>query len=378
MNKFNDIISVKGLFLSMAFYVGLWSVRIPTIKNQLNTDYLGIGFVFTTFAIGSLLAMIVANYFIKKYSSKFLILLAMIIQALLWLLVAFINSIEIFMILSFAFGICFGIFEVAINLQASKIEVREKKSMMSGFHVFWSLGVLFGAILTSLFLQWQISIFNNIIIYLAFLIPFSFLCSINLGSDSYSANSDKSSIFFVWPTLIFLLVLLSIGNALVEGGVDSWGALYMKDIIGVNGFNIGIATISFNISMVIGRFSGDYLRDRLGVYIFINILLFFVLIGIFVILYFENLFSAIIGFSILGLGISSIVPLAYSLAGKVEGIESAVGITIISIAVYGIFLIAPAALGILANLYGVSFVFVPMLVVSFICILTINLYKNKL
>ena len=378
MNKFNDIISVKGLFLSMAFYVGLWSVRIPTIKNQLNTDYLGIGFVFTTFAIGSLLAMIVANYFIKKYSSKFLILLAMIIQALLWLLVTFINSIEIFMILSFAFGICFGIFEVAINLQASKIEVREKKSMMSGFHVFWSLGVLFGAILTSLFLQWQISIFNNIIIYLAFLIPFSFLCSINLGSDSYSANSDKSSIFFVWPTLIFLLVLLSIGNALVEGGVDSWGALYMKDIIGVNGFNIGIATISFNISMVIGRFSGDYLRDRLGVYIFINILLFFVLIGIFVILYFENLFSAIIGFSILGLGISSIVPLAYSLAGKVEGIESAVGITIISIAVYGIFLIAPAALGILANLYGVSFVFVPMLVVSFICILTINLYKNKL
>ena len=250
--------------------------------------------------------------------------------------------------------------------------------MMSGFHVFWSLGVLFGAILTSLFLQWQISFFNNIIIYLVFLIPFSFLCSINLGSDSYSANSDKSSIFFVWPTLIFLLVLLSIGNALVEGGVDSWGALYMKDIIGVNGFNIGIATISFNISMVIGRFSGDYLRDRLGVYIFINILLFFVLIGIFVILYFENLFSAIIGFSILGLGISSIVPLAYSLAGKVEGIESAVGITIISIAVYGIFLIAPAALGILANLYGVSFVFVPMLVVSFICILTINLYKNKL
>ena len=97
-----------------------------------------------------------------------------------------------------------------------------------------------------------------------------------------------------------------------------------------------------------------------------------------IILYFENLIFAIIGFSILGLGISSIVPLAYSLASKVEGIESAVGITIISIAVYGIFMVAPAALGILANLYGVSFVFAPMFVVSLICILTINFYKNKL
>jgi len=378
MDKLSDIISVKGLYFSMAFYVGLWTVRIPTIKDQLNTDYLGIGFVFTTFAIGSLLAMVLANYFIKKYSSKFIILLAMIIQALLWLLVSFINSVEIFMILSFTFGICFGIFEVAINLQASKIEIREKKSMMSGFHVFWSLGVLFGAILTSLFLQWQISIFNNIIIYLVFLIPFSFFCSISLSRDSLSTNSDKKNIFFVWPTLIFLLVLLSIGNALVEGGVDSWGALYMKDVIGVNGFNVGIATIFFNISMVIGRFSGDYLRDKLGVYFFINILLFLCLIGILIILYFENLIFAIIGFSILGLGISSIVPLAYSLASKVEGIESAVGITIISIAVYGIFMVAPAALGILANLYGVSVVFAPMFVVSLICILTINFYKNKL
>ena len=43
--------------------------------------------------------------------------------------------------------------------------------------------------------------------------------------------------------------------------------------------------------------------------------------------------GGIIGFSILGFGISGIIPLSYSLAGKVKGIDSAVGISIISISI---------------------------------------------
>ena len=50
--KINDIIACRALFFIMAFYVGLWTIRIPTIKDQIQTDYLGIGFIFATFAIG--------------------------------------------------------------------------------------------------------------------------------------------------------------------------------------------------------------------------------------------------------------------------------------------------------------------------------------
>ena len=71
------------------------------------------------------------------------------------------------MCLAFMFGMCFGLFEICINLQASKIEIREKKSMMSGFHAFWSLGVLVGSFITSIFLQLEISILINIYNFLA-------------------------------------------------------------------------------------------------------------------------------------------------------------------------------------------------------------------
>ena len=90
--------------------------------------------------------------------------------------------------------------------------------------------------------------------------------SFKLKVDEKTSSNDKKSIFFIWPILIFLLAIIAMANALTEGSVDSWGALYMKDYIQVSGFKVGIATISFNIFMVIGRLCGDWIRDKIGVY----------------------------------------------------------------------------------------------------------------
>ena len=161
MKIINDIMATRLLFFIMAFFVGLWTIRIPTIKDQINTDYFGIGLVMATFAIGSIIAMVFANNIIKMSSARTVLLYTSILQALLWLPTPFIPSLLIFMIFSFIFGLCYGSFEISCNLYASNLEKREKKSMMSGFHAFWSLGVLIGSITTSLFLEWNISFLNS-------------------------------------------------------------------------------------------------------------------------------------------------------------------------------------------------------------------------
>ena len=45
LNKLNEAISCRALFFIIAFYIGLWTIRIPTIKDQLHTDYVGIGYI---------------------------------------------------------------------------------------------------------------------------------------------------------------------------------------------------------------------------------------------------------------------------------------------------------------------------------------------
>ena len=379
MKKVSDILAIKIIFFITACYVGLWVLRIPTIKDQLQTDYVGVGYIMLSFALGSIFAMTFANAFILKTSTKSIITFTLIAEGCLWLPVPFIQELWTFIIFSFIFGMSYGAFEIACNVYASNLEVREKKSMMSGFHGFWSLGVLFGSLITSLLLEWNYSFIFNILLYVIILLPLSLYFVLCLESEvkKKSKESNQRNIFFVWPLLIFLLALIAMANALTEGSVDSWGALYMRDFIEVDGFYLGLATLSFNIFMVIGRFSGDWVRDKIGVFFLILILFSLTIISLTILANFNSIFAAIVGFSLLGIGASSIVPTAYSLAGKIEGIDSGVGITIISIAVYGTFVGAPASLGFIANNYGINNIFVPMLIIFIILIIPVSFYRKK-
>lgn len=378
MNKITDIFACRVLFFITAFSVGLWTIRIPTIRDQIHTDYIGIGYIMATFAIGSIIMMLGANLIIAKYSSKKILIFIGLAQWLLWLAVPFITDLGMFMVFAFIFGTAFGLFEICINLQASKIESRQKKSMMSGFHAFWSLGVLIGSFFTSFFLQWNIAILNNILIYVIIMLPMNIFFATKLREDKKILVNDKNNIFFIWPTLIFLLVIIAMSNALTEGSVDAWGALYMTDYIKVNGFKVGLATISFNIFMVVGRFYGDFIRDRIGVYNLLMTLMILSIISLLVLINYNSILSAVIGFAILGMGASSIVPIAYSLAGNIKGVDSGVGITIISVAVYGTFLGAPASLGILANTYGVNNIFTPIFILFIFLLIPIRIFKFHL
>jgi MFS family permease len=122
---------------------------------------------------------------------------------------------------------------------------------------------------------------------------------------------------------------------------------------------------------------GDSIRDKLGIYKFLISLITLTIVGLIIVFISNSILLAAIGFGICGFGISCIVPLAYSLAGKIEGVDSAVGISIISIAVYGVFMFGPVAMGIIAKFFGINYVFSPMIILFFICLFIVILFKEK-
>tara|TARA_B100000214_G_C23702910_1_gene506058 strand:- start:230 stop:688 length:459 start_codon:yes stop_codon:yes gene_type:complete len=151
----------------------------------------------------------------------------------------------------------------------------------------------------------------------------------------------------------------------------------MRDFIKVDGFYIGVATLSFNIFMVIGRLYGDRVRDRIGSFLLILFLFVSSIFSLLILVNFNNIYAAIIGFSLLGIGASAIVPIVFSIAGQIEGIDTGVGITIVSISVYTTFAGAPALLGIIANNYGINNIFVPMLIIFIILLFPIIIFRKK-
>ena len=373
----NEIHACKALFFSISFFVGLWTIRIPDIKDRILTDYSGMSYLFVIFSIGSIITMIVAPKIIENFSSKIIVLISGSIISFLWLFVPFVSNFIQMAFLSFLFGCAYGIFEVVLNLQATNLEKKYNKPMMSGFHAFWSIGLLSGSFLTSIFLEFEISFLINSIAYIFILFPIIFLSSLTLKNNDAEKQSF-AGIFFKWPAVLLVLVLLSITAVFLEGGTDSWGALYMRDYLQAEGFNVGLAAIAFNGAMVVGRLTGDQLKALFGLQQFLFLSVVCSLFGVFIILFSEIVLFSIIGFIIAGLGVSSVIPICYTLASSIKNINPTVGITVITIAVYGDFMIAPPVLGYTANIIGIQYVYLPIVILFIISTLILIFKKREL
>ena len=372
-----EIYACKSLFFSISFFVGLWTIRIPDIKDQILTDYSGMSYLFVIFSLGSILTMIVAPKIIEIFSSKIIVLISGSIISFLWIFVPFVTSFLQMAFLSFLFGCAYGIFEVVLNLQATNLEKKYDKPMMSGFHAFWSIGLLSGSFITSIFLEYRISFLTNSITYIFILFPLIFVSSLTLRTNDAEKQSF-AGIFFKWPILLMVLVLFSITAVFLEGGTDSWGALYMRDYLQAEGFNIGLAAIAFNGAMVIGRLTGDQFKTILGIQKFLFISIVCSLLGVLIVLLSKVVLFAIIGFVIAGLGVSSVIPICYTLASSIKNINPTVGITVITIAVYGDFMIAPPILGYTANIIGIQYVYLPIVILFIISTLILIIKKREL
>jgi len=365
--RINEIHACKALFFSISFFVGLWTVRIPDIKDQIGTDYQGMSYLFVIFSLGSIFTMIIAPKIIQNFSSKFIGLLTGFVISFLWVFIPFVSSFYQMAVLSFIFGSSYGIIEIVLNLQATSLEKKYEKPIMSGIHAFWSIGLLGGSFATSLFLEYEISFLINSLVFIVFIFPLFFFGSLTL-KDTNSTPQKLSAIFFKWPKIVLILVIFSTTCVFLEGGTDSWGALYMRDYLLAEGFSIGIAAIAFNGSMVFGRLTGDKLKSVFGIYNFLFISIILSLLGSLIIFISKFAFISILGFIIAGFGVASIVPICYTLISRIENLDQTVGVTIITLAVYGNFTIAPPILGYTANLLGIQYVYLPISILFIVCL----------
>ena len=372
--KRNEIYACKMLFFSISFFVGLWTVRIPDIKDQISTTYMGMSYLFVVFSIGSIITMIIAPKLIQNFSMKLLGIISGLFISFLWICIPFVSSIYEMALLSFIFGSTYGIFEIILNIQATSLEKEYNKPMMSGFHAFWSIGLLGGSLLTSLLLEYEISFFINALFFIILLFPLIILGCLTLKNQS-SKEQSLMAIFFKWPYLLMVLVLLSVTAVFLEGGTDSWGSLYMKDYLLTDGFKIGLAAISFNGMMVVGRLVGDSLKIKFGIYNFLIISIILSLFGCIIILISSTIFVSIVGFCLAGFGVSSIIPICYTLGSSIKNVDQTVGITVITIAVYGVFMLAPPVLGYVASIIGIRYVYLPVLILFIISLFIANLKK---
>ena len=142
-----------------------------------------------------------------------------------------------------------------------------------------------------------------------------------------------------------------------EGVMFDWSGVYFKDIVQAPGPLVVLGYTSFMIMMASGRFLGDGLINKFGRERVMQISGVMISAGLFTAVFLPYIIPCTIAFMLVGLGVATIVPTVYSIAGKNPTVPAGEALTIVSSVSFLGFLMGPPIIGHIAQNFGLQFSF---------------------
>jgi fucose permease len=279
------------------------------------------------------------------------------------------------MIALYLFGATQGLTDIAMNTLVTEIEKEDKKSFMSAAHGFFSLGgVLAG--LGSFFIVTlgNPSLHMGVVVVLVLIINL-FLYKKYVHIVAAPVEKEPFSLKLFKPLLVIGIVSFIVMGG--EGAIVDWSGLYLQEISLAPEALWGAGFLAFSALMTTGRFLGDSISQRIGSVKIVSLGISIAILGYFAVLS-TYTYLAIIGFGLVGLGFSVIIPELFRIGGNVKGIQSAQGVAFIAGAGYAGFLSAPPILGFLAESSSLLTTFIVLLCCAFLVLgATFVLGKRK-
>ncbi|XXK32171.1 MFS transporter [Rhodobacteraceae bacterium nBUS_24] len=277
--------------------------------------------------------------------------------------------------LGFFFSLAFGgaavaLIEVAVNLEADRVEAKFEQRIMNRSHAFWSFG-FFGA---SIFGAGVAQLGMTPLIHFTITMVFTTVITNLVFSNYVPAEPRRKTIAkkgstFVWPSkAIFMLVLFTLSAMLVEGSAIDWSIIYMRDEFNAMPLIGGLSLACAALSQALVRYYADPLVDRYGPRSVALTSVIAMSIGVFLVAFAVFPTMAIVGFLLMGGGSAVIFPLAMSAAAGRSDRTPEENVAALAQFAFATFLIAPPLLGIIAEGFGLRVAFaisLPLIALSY-------------
>ena len=370
--------AVVWVFSSLNFIVGTWVLYIPYVKNKLTLDDAQIGFALFCLALGVLTFLPLVPYLSNKLRLGRLTFFAIVAFAIAFIFPVLMPNYVLLCVSLFIVGIFSGITDIAMNALVSEIEKKDAVNIMSAAHGFFSLGGVLGATLGSVFMPiFHMPAYHMIAVtILIILINIGFVKHyFSISETQYS--KEKNSYSFKKIKQLFGIAIIGFVIMGSEGAIEHWSSLYLIEVVKITQQNLaGIGFIVFSVMMTIGRFFGDSISAKIGSIKIILLGCTFAIIGYCGILMGQFIIT-ILGYGVLGLGLSVIIPELFRIAGTAKGIRPSIGISMVSGVGFVGFLLGPVILGYISHIYHLKISFFILLLLTFLALFIANRQLRK-
>jgi MFS family permease len=371
--------AATAFFAVDGFVFATWAVRIPAVKAATHASPAALGLALLGLSGGAIATMTISGALCRRFGAGRMTAGSAILLSFALLLPPLARSAVSLGLALLVFGAAYGSLNVSMNSLAISVVAALRRPVMPSFHAAWSFGGLAGAGLGGLLAP-----------HLAPLPHFALVCAAGLAVTAWfgrtllthplaaagaitgelpdpreggSGQADAASrgggaggrasrgrLGRGWR-VVLLFGLIALCSAYGEGAIGDWGALHLRQDLGVGAGLAAAGYAAFALAEACGRLAGSWLLLRLGQTRVLVLGGLTACAGMLAAALAPSLPVALAGFALTGLGVANMFPAAMTRAGLVAGPN---GVAAASTLGYAGFLLGPPTIGFLATAVGLS------------------------
>ena len=352
-------IAVAMAYFCMGLCFASWASRIPDIKTALHLNDALFGSILFALPVGQFLMMPFSGKLVTRFGSRKIILFAIPAYTICLNNVGLVKEGWQLAIALFLFGLAGNLCNISINTQGVSAERLYERPIMASFHGGWSLAGFTGALIGLLMINLKVAphwhfITVIVIVWTIIWINYPFLVKGKAGLF----NDGSKRKFFSKPDAILLqLGIIGFCSMASEGAMFDWSGVYFKDVVKAPSSLVILGYTSFMIMMATGRFVADHIISKIGRKKLLQICGVMISTGLYTSVFFPYLLPCTVGFMLVGLGVSSIVPTVYSAAGRHIKVPAGIALATVSSVSFLGFLMGPPLIGYISEIAGLRYSF---------------------
>jgi MFS family permease len=342
---------VAAVFFLNGFGYGSWVPRIAEIQAKLTLSEGQLGLALFMAALGALLAMPLAGAAAHRYGSRAATALTVVVFGLSLPGLALAPGLLGLGLALLLVGAASGALDVSMNAQGVSVEKRYWRPIMSALHGMFSLGGMAGAAATGMIAAGDVPLLPHFAGIAALVVAVGAVACAPMLPAAAEAGAEgpgfaRPSLGIVLPGIVALAALLS------EGAMADWSAVYLSSTLGAGTTVAAAAFAAFSMMMAAGRFAGDRLVARLGGDAVVRAGGALAAAGLGLSLAIGNPLVAVVGFGLVGAGLSCVFPVVLSSAARTPDLPPSAAIAAVCTVGYFGFLLGPPMIGGFAELIG--------------------------
>ena len=340
-------------FAAVGVFWGSFAALVPVLKPQvgLSDGLFGLALLITS--IGAVMAMWLAPLAERGLGARALGVLTALL-AVATLLPGHTTTGVTFTLAMLGVTMTSGTLDVAMNARVSALEAQVGRSLMNLNHAVFSVAYAICALATGFAREAGLGpaailtgggLVIGVLMLQAFAAP--------VGDADHEADGVEVAPL-PWTLLLpgGMIILIAFMS---EQATEGWSALHLERNLGAGAAQGALGPALLGITMAVGRLAGQVVANRVSERMVIRWAAVTAGIGACIAATAPSLGVAYVGFSILGLGVSVMAPMAYAWIGRmVPNRYRSHAISRISVVGYAGFFIGPPMMGFLSEGFGLS------------------------